>query len=84
MYYDDMYEDDDGFLIDDDGYVNVWIDGSCLGNGRRNARAGYGVFFNYNHFMWILHFIRCFNVVVVVVVFDIYVRLIRNIFYSFD
>lgn len=38
-----------GFLYDTDGYVNVWVDGSCLGNGQPGARAGYGVFYNWQH-----------------------------------
>lgn len=46
-----MYEDDDYFLRDDDDYINVWVDGSCMGNGRPGARAGYGVFYNYDHYM---------------------------------
>lgn len=43
----------DGFIIDDDGYVNVWVDGSCLRNGSPNAQAGYGVFFNFGHYMYV-------------------------------
>lgn len=42
---------DDDFIVDEDNYVNVWVDGSCLGNGRPGARAGYGIFYNYNHYM---------------------------------
>lgn len=45
-----------GFLKDNDGYINVWIDGSCLRNGQPGAQAGYGVFFNYNHRMWVFRF----------------------------
>ena len=26
----------------------VYIDGSCINNGKMNARAGYGVFFDHN------------------------------------
>lgn len=40
-----------GFLKDNDGYINVWIDGSCLRNGQPGAQAGYGVFYNFNHRM---------------------------------
>lgn len=43
----------DDFIVDNDGYVNVWVDGSCLGNGQRGARAGYGIFYNYDHFMYV-------------------------------
>jgi len=28
-----------------DGFTTVYTDGSCLGNGRRNPRAGIGIFF---------------------------------------
>lgn len=38
-----------GFIRDSDGFVHVYIDGSCLGNGKAGASAGYGVFFGYNH-----------------------------------
>lgn len=41
--------DDESFIYDNENYVNVWVDGSCLGNGRPGARAGYGVFFNWQH-----------------------------------
>lgn len=43
--------DNGGFLRDADNFVNVWVDGSCLRNGRSDAQAGYGVFYNYNHRM---------------------------------
>lgn len=46
-----LYKGKYGFLYNEDNYVNVWVDGSCLGNGRPNARAGYGVFYNYRHHM---------------------------------
>lgn len=56
-YWDcDDWEDED-FIVDDDGYVNVWIDGSCLRNGQPGARAGYGIFYNYDHFMYV--FVVC-------------------------
>ena len=29
-------------------YVNVYIDGSCVNNGKDNAKAGYGVYFGEN------------------------------------
>lgn len=37
---------DNYFLEDNDGYVHVYTDGSCENNGRANAIAGYGVYFN--------------------------------------
>ena len=48
---DQVWEGDDYFLYDDDNCVQVWIDGSCKNNGRPGARAGYGVFYNYDHQM---------------------------------
>lgn len=39
----------DGFIIDEDGYVNVFTDGACSSNGYKNARAGIGVWFQDNH-----------------------------------
>lgn len=37
------------FQIDEEGYVIVYTDGSCIGNGKSNACAGYGVYFADNH-----------------------------------
>ncbi|KQS70910.1 uncharacterized protein Dere_GG26481 [Drosophila erecta] len=37
------------FEIDAEGYVIVYTDGSCIGNGRPDACAGYGVYFGKNH-----------------------------------
>ncbi|XP_017150324.2 ribonuclease H1 [Drosophila miranda] len=37
------------FEIDTEGYVIVYTDGSCIGNGRKGACAGYGVYFGDNH-----------------------------------
>ena len=34
---------------DIEGYVTVYVDGCCLGNGTENARAGIGVFWGDNH-----------------------------------
>lgn len=39
------------FHVDDEGYVHVYTDGSCEGNGKSNARAGIGVWFGKNHQM---------------------------------
>ncbi|XP_066595871.1 ribonuclease H1 isoform X1 [Prorops nasuta] len=41
--------DKDSFSIDDNGYVNVYTDGACTSNGRKNAQAGIGVWFGDNH-----------------------------------
>ncbi|XP_029662753.1 ribonuclease H1-like isoform X3 [Formica exsecta] len=44
--------DQDGkvdFIMDEDGYVNVFTDGACSSNGYKNARAGIGVWFQDNH-----------------------------------
>lgn len=43
--------EDEGFIVDYDGYVKVWVDGSCFRNGQPGAQAGYGVFYNYGHRM---------------------------------
>lgn len=37
------------FLEDADGFVHVYTDGSCEGNGRDNAIAGLGVYFAEGH-----------------------------------
>ena len=37
--------DDDGWVLDSAKRVVAWTDGACVGNGRRGARAGWGVFF---------------------------------------
>uniref|UniRef100_A0A182WQW3 RNase H type-1 domain-containing protein n=1 Tax=Anopheles minimus TaxID=112268 RepID=A0A182WQW3_9DIPT len=38
-----------GFQKDADGFVQVYTDGSCEGNGTANASAGYGVYFGDKH-----------------------------------
>ena len=38
-----------GFTFDRDGYVIVYTDGSCLGNGRNDAKGGIGVWFGNGH-----------------------------------
>lgn len=37
------------FLLDSEGYVIVYTDGSCFNNGQKNACAGYGVYFGDEH-----------------------------------
>ncbi|XP_017883755.1 ribonuclease H1-like [Ceratina calcarata] len=37
------------FLVDSDGYVNVYTDGACSSNGYRGAKAGIGVWFGDDH-----------------------------------
>ncbi|CAK9799909.1 Ribonuclease H1 [Anthophora quadrimaculata] len=39
------------YIIDSDGYVNVYTDGACSSNGRKNARAGIGVWFGDDHLL---------------------------------
>ncbi|KAL7305197.1 hypothetical protein TKK_0002586 [Trichogramma kaykai] len=39
----------DGFLEDENGYIEVYTDGACKFNGRGNAKAGFGVWFGDNH-----------------------------------
>lgn len=38
-----------GFMVDSDGYVNVYTDGACSSNGYKNAVAGIGVWFGEDH-----------------------------------
>lgn len=35
--------------MDSNGFVNVYTDGACSANGRKNAKAGIGVWFGDNH-----------------------------------
>ncbi|KYQ57390.1 Ribonuclease H1 [Trachymyrmex zeteki] len=42
-------DDKTDFIVDEDGYVNVFTDGACSWNGHKNARAGIGVWFRDNH-----------------------------------
>ncbi|KAG5312171.1 RNH1 Ribonuclease, partial [Acromyrmex insinuator] len=42
-------DDKADFIVDEDGYVNVFTDGACSSNGYKNARAGIGVWFRDNH-----------------------------------
>lgn len=37
------------FLVDNDGYVHVYTDGSCENNGKKKALAGLGVYFGEGH-----------------------------------
>lgn len=37
------------FSINKDGFILVYTDGSCRGNGKSSAVAGYGVYFDDNH-----------------------------------
>ncbi|KAF0294368.1 Ribonuclease H1 [Amphibalanus amphitrite] len=39
----------DQFIVDAEGFLNVWTDGACGFNGRHGARAGVGVWFNSAH-----------------------------------
>lgn len=39
--------------MDDDGYVEVYTDGACSSNGKRNAQAGVGIWFADNHPMYV-------------------------------
>lgn len=37
------------FLVDDDGFVHVYTDGSCENNGKKSAVAGLGVYWGNDH-----------------------------------
>lgn len=39
----------DGFIITPDKFVVVYTDGACSNNGKNNARAGLGVWFNHHN-----------------------------------
>lgn len=41
------------FSEDDDGYVHVFTDGSCEGNGTNKAVAGLGVYFGEGHALYV-------------------------------
>ncbi|XP_044015361.1 ribonuclease H1-like [Aphidius gifuensis] len=41
---------DEKFKYDSNGRVDIYTDGACSGNGYKNAKAGYGVYFGDNHF----------------------------------
>lgn len=41
------------YIIDDDGYINVYTDGACSSNGTKNAQAGIGVWFGRNHPLYV-------------------------------
>lgn len=40
---------DSNFAVDRDGYVIVYTDGACLGNGTSTAMGGIGVYFGPDH-----------------------------------
>lgn len=39
----------EGFILGRDGFVIVYTDGACSNNGRNNAKAGLGVWFNHKN-----------------------------------
>lgn len=41
-----------GFTVDEDDYVVVYTDGACLKNGKPNAQAGIGVWFDDEHYLY--------------------------------
>ncbi|XP_043466345.1 ribonuclease H1-like [Leptopilina heterotoma] len=47
----DVNEENDkkGLRIDKDGYVHVYTDGACKANGKPNAQAEIGIWFNQEH-----------------------------------
>lgn len=44
-----------------DGSVEVWTDGSCLGNGKASARAGYAVYFGPEDPRWAFRFVDAWS-----------------------
>ena len=45
------------FDVDQDGFVVVFTDGACPGNGQPGAKAGIGVWFNHNNPWYYLYFL---------------------------
>ncbi len=43
------YDNPYGFEVDQEGFVQIYTDGACLGNGKPGAKAGIGVYFNDHH-----------------------------------
>lgn len=41
--------DQNDFVMDEKGFVVVFTDGACSSNGKAGAKAGIGVWFNYDH-----------------------------------
>lgn len=37
------------YVRDNGGHVKVYVDGCCFNQGKSNAAAGCGIFFNFNH-----------------------------------
>lgn len=48
-FYDNPY----GFIVDHDGFVVVYTDGACPGNGTVHARGGIGVWFDDDNQWWV-------------------------------
>ncbi|XP_011494583.1 PREDICTED: ribonuclease H1 [Ceratosolen solmsi marchali] len=40
---------DNNFIVDENGYTEVYTDGSCTSNGKGNAKAGVGIWFSDNN-----------------------------------
>lgn len=49
------------FLEGEDGYIHVYTDGSCEGNGTPSAVAGLGVYFGEGHALYVHIFLFCFR-----------------------
>lgn len=51
LYYQESSTTSIPFRVDSDGYVVVYTDGACSGNGTggKNVKAGIGVWFNDGH-----------------------------------
>lgn len=71
------------FIVDNDGYVNVWVDGSCLGNGQPGARAGYGIFYNYDHNMYVFIVILFKNIQIVIMFMRVNTNSLQIFFCAF-
>lgn len=47
----DQQNNNDDFILTEDGYVVVYTDGACSNNGKYGAKGGIGVWFNSNHIL---------------------------------
>ncbi|XP_033212309.1 ribonuclease H1-like [Belonocnema kinseyi] len=43
------FRSESNFIVDENGYVNVYTDGACISNGMANPKAGIGVWFGDHH-----------------------------------
>lgn len=52
------------FKVDEDGFVVVYTDGACSGNGQTGAKAGFGVWFGEGHDLLVLYQLKLIKYVI--------------------